>query len=356
MWSLEYRSPLHQTKKINNINKKTDHMKKTITLMAFAFGLITLKAQTATVTIDMESFTLTPNSAYSNTNSVPFGTYSVSFQYKWDTGFNFWSGGFAYTNKYDSATAGFGNTYGVKPLKGYNNSSIYVVAQANGIINLSAPSTTVDGFYITNTTYAYKAIRNGDSFSRKFGDTTGTGSGTTIPQGSYPDFFKVTVKGYNNGILKPDSVPFYLADYRFSNNTQDYVLNTWQWVNTSTLGEVDSLKFYMYTSDNGSFGPNTPLFFGMDNFTARYSTAGIHELSALHNTKLFPNPVVTDLVIQNPLQAELDVCLMNMNGSVLKQEKINTSIKWDLTELQAGIYLVKVSDGTNSSTKKFIKQ
>ncbi len=330
-------------------------MKKTITLLALALGLTVIKAQTATVAISFETFTLSPNSAYSNTNSVAFSTSSVSFQYKWDTGFGFWSGGFAYTNKYDSATAGFGNTYGVKPLKGYNSSNMYVVAQANAILNLSAPSTTVDGFYITNTTYAFKSIRNGDAFSRKFGDTTGTGSGTTIAQGSYPDFFKVTVKGYKNGTLKADSVPFYLADYRSSNNALDYVVNNWQWVNTNILGEVDSLKFYMYTSDNGQFGPNTPLFFGMDNFTIKYSTAGVHELSALNETKLYPNPVINDLIIDNSKNSVLNIQLINMNGSIIKEEKINTSVKWDLSELAQGIYLVKISDDEHSLIKKFMK-
>lgn len=333
-------------------------MKKTITLMALVLSLTTTKAQTSTVTIDFETFTLSPNTAYSNTNSVAFSTSSVSFQYQWHPSFNYWSGGFSYTNKYDSAAivTSTPGLYGVKPFKGYNNSNTYVIAQDKSIINLSAPSNTVDGFYITNSTYAYKAIRHGDAFARKFGDTTGTGSGTTIAQGSYPDFFKVTVKGYKNGSLKADSVPFYLADYRFANNTQDFVISNWQWVNTSLLGDVDSLKFYLYTSDNGSFGPNTPLFFGMDNFTVKSSITGIGELSSVSTTKLYPNPIVNELIISNPNNTELTIQLMNINGSIIKEEKISTSVKWDLSELLQGLYLVKVADESNSFTRKFVKE
>jgi hypothetical protein len=330
-------------------------MKKTITLLVLVLGITLSKAQTSTVTISFETFTLATNSAYTNTNSIAFATSSVSFEYKWSTAFNYWTGGFSYTNKYDSSTAGFGNLYGVKPLKGYNNSNTYVIAQDKGIIKLSAPSTTVDGFYITNTTYAFKSIRNGDAFARKFGDTTGTGSGTTIPQGSYPDFFKITARGYKNGILKTDSVPFYLADYRFSNNVQDYVINNWQWVNTSSLGDVDSLKFFMYTSDNGSFGPNTPLFFAIDNFTFKCSTVGLEELAALNNTSVYPNPIMNDLYIKNPTNAELNIQMLDMSGVLIKEEKINASIQWDLSGLQAGVYLVKVSTKDNFSVKKFIK-
>lgn len=332
-------------------------MKKTISLIALAMNFVITNAQTASVTIDFESYTLAANSAYSNTNNVAFTSYSVAFQHKWDTSFGgFWSGGFVYTNKYDSTTGTYSNLYGVKPLKGYNNSNIFVDAQDKAVIKLSAPSTTVDGFYITNTTYAFKVVKNGNSFSRKFGDTTGTGSGTTIPQGSYPDFFKVTVRGYDNGVLKPDSVPFYLADYRFTNNAQDYVVNNWQWVNTNILGEVDSLKFFMYTSDNGNFGPNTPLFFGMDNFTIKYSTAGIHENKVLANTKFYPNPVIHDLTIENPQQMELNVNLMNISGSLLRNEKVNGSVKWDLTTLPSGIYMLTVSNATGIIVKKFVKE
>ncbi len=332
-------------------------MKKTITLMVLALGLTIAKAQTATVTVDFESLPLSANSAYSNTNNVAFTSYSVSFQHKWDTSFGgFWAGDFVYTNKLDSSTGTFSNLYGVKPLKGYNNSNMFADGQDKAQIKLSAPSTTVDGFYITNTTYAYKVVRNGNSFSRKFGDTTGTGSGTTIAQGSYPDFFKVTVRGYDNGVLKPDSVPFYLADYRFANNAQDYVINTWQWVNTNILGEVDSLKFHIYTSDNGQWGPNTPLFFAIDNFTIKYSMAGVHEQSALNTTKLYPNPVINQMTLTNPTGIELNVSLSNLNGTVLKEENTSVSTEWDLSGLSAGIYFVKISDGKNVQVKKFVKQ
>ncbi|MBK7817376.1 MAG: T9SS type A sorting domain-containing protein [Sphingobacteriaceae bacterium] len=36
-----------------------------------------------------------------------------------------------------------------------------------------------------------------------------------------------------------------------------------------------------------------------------------------------------------------------MNGSIIKEEKINNSAKWDLSELNQGIYLVRISDETN---------
>ncbi|MBA2613452.1 MAG: DUF4465 domain-containing protein [Bacteroidetes bacterium] len=330
-------------------------MKKTITMIALALGLFTTKAQT--VVADFESYTLAPGSAYTNTTSTPFQTGGASFQYHWDTGFSYWSGGFAYTNKYDSATnSPLTNLYGVKPLKGYNNSNLFVVGQDQGVINLSAPSNTVGGFYITNTTYAYKVIKNGNSFSRKFGDTTGTGSGTTIAQGSYPDFFKVTVKGYKAGVMLADSVPFYLADYRFANNALDYVVNTWQWVNTATLGNVDSLKFFMYTSDNGSFGPNTPLFFGMDNFTTTQSSVGLVEHINTLTVGVFPNPFNSVFTIQVDPKFETIATISEVTGKIIySQQLTQMQTTLDVNALTNGVYFLEVSSGNQRSVKKLIK-
>ncbi|HWB64128.1 MAG TPA: DUF4465 domain-containing protein, partial [Chitinophagales bacterium] len=85
--------------------------------------------------------------------------------------------------------------------------------------------------------------------------------------GNDPDWFKLTVKAWYNGTLKNAAVDFYLADYRFSNNTQDYIVRDWRWVDLTSLGNVDSLAFFLSSSDTGSFGMNTPAYYCIDNFT-----------------------------------------------------------------------------------------
>lgn len=321
--------------------KTKNKMKKIITITALALGIFTIKAQTTVA--DFETFTLSTNSAYSSTAGVSFQTGNASFQYKWG---GFWSGGFSYTNKYDSATAGFGNMYGVKPLKGYNNSNIYVVGQDQGVINLSSPSNTVNGFYITNTTYAYKSMKLGDQFAKKFGGTTGND----------PDFFKVTVKGYKGGVLTTDSVPFYLADFRFSNNSLDYIVDTWQWVNTSTLGNVDSIKFFMYSSDEGSFGINTPLFFGIDNFTTTQSNVGIAEYKNSLKFDVYPNPFNSTIVLKLTNQNQTHVKVTDVSGKIVyENDLVEMSSTIDLDYLQSGIYFLQISSDNKSSIKKLIK-
>ncbi|MBL7903225.1 MAG: DUF4465 domain-containing protein [Bacteroidia bacterium] len=333
-------------------------MKKTFLLSLMLFCALNSTGQL--LVADFETFTLSPNTYYKDTTGAPFITANATFQHQYSKFGNswFWTGGFAYTNVNDSANGTFTNLYGVRAYKGYNASSKFVVGQDRAVIQLASAQNTVDGFYVTNTTYAYKMMLLGDTangFSRKFGDTTGTGSGTTIAQGAYPDFFKLTVKGYDNGQLKSDSVVFYLADFRSNNSALDYIVDTWQWVNTSSLGEVDSLKFWMYSSDVGQFGINTPLFFALDNFTSNGVILGLNENEGLEDVKVYPSPV-HDLVrisTEGNFPDDTQLRILDLQGkTVFSNELSASSNTFDLSGLPSGLYLFEIS---NSQTTKRIK-
>ena|SRR6218665_1157823 len=329
-------------------------MKKTITTLALALGLITAGAQVSIVT-DFETYTLSPNSAYSPTTSTPFQTTNALFDYQYS---GYWSAGFAYTNKKDSVNGTFTNLYGVRAYNGYNGSDYYVTGQDRGKIALTVPQATVSGFYITNTTYAFKSIKSGDSFARKFGDTTGTGSGTTIPQGSYPDYFKAIVKGYKNGVLKNDSVTVMLADYTFTNNAQDFVLDTWQFVNTAIIGEVDSIKFFLRSSDMGDWGMNTPAFFAIDNFTVLQPTyVGIAKNTKAFALEAAPNPFVNTLNIRHSFSEKVQLRVSDLSGKAVYETELSANEAGiDLSALQSGVYFLQISSGDQFSVKKIIKE
>ncbi|MGL4422920.1 MAG: DUF4465 domain-containing protein, partial [Gemmataceae bacterium] len=117
-------------------------------------------------------------------------------------------------------------------------------------------NTRPDSMRITNTTYAGLSMRDGDSFSKKFGGISGND----------PDFFLLTIVGKSVGGQTLGTIDFYLADYRFSNNSQDYIIQEWTTVNLSTLPEqTRRLEFILSSTDNGTFGMNTPAYFAMDN-------------------------------------------------------------------------------------------
>jgi hypothetical protein len=314
-------------------------MKKQIyTLMMAVLAWLNVRSQH---TVTFESFTLAPNSFYSDTTSKPFEDAATKFrheQLKFSNAW-YWIGGFSYTNKYDSSTAGFTNLYGVKPYWGYNMSSKYCVAQNYARLVLKSPYNQLDGFYITNTTYAFKSMKYGDAFAKKFGG----------PSGNDPDFFKLTVRGYLNGNLKTDSVEFYLADYRFSNNAQDYIISTWQWVNTTSLGQVDSLEFELFSSDNGPYGMNTPAYFGLDNVTVSNPT-GIKEHNENINVDVYPNPARDVLFIQT--SKKISYQLTDVNGKKILEGTSSSVTVIHTSSINEGIYILKIFDGFNFSISR----
>ncbi len=332
-------------------------------LVASLFVCFTAKAQ-ITDNFDGATHTLSvTNTFYKNTtlNNWKALSNTATFEYKWNTSFNYWESGSAYTNVNDSSNGTFSNLYGCAAFNAYNGSN-YVTSQSKAVVSFSNNTTSLSGFFVTNTTYAYKIMKYGNSFSRKFGDTTGTGSGNSIPQGQYPDWFKLTVIGYQNGILKADSIKFYLADYRATGTINDYVIKNWQYVNCTNLGVVDSVKFLLTSSDNDPmFGMNTPAFFSLDNISI-VNTVGINELASVLDITVYPNPSQNDVTINyvSTKETNLTAKVFDISGKEIINQKQQTNLGADnftlpTSNLEAGIYFIELLDGVNSKKIKFIK-
>ncbi len=290
---------------------------------------------------------------YSNPgNDVGFTVNTVHFQCVYDTAFGgLWSTGFAYSNMTDSVTSGYTNMYAAKTAKGYNGSANYAVYWAGygdgGKIIMPGVSAVkkATGFYITNSTYAYNSMHDGDFVAKKFGGTTGND----------PDWFKLQVRGYFNGQLKADSVDFYLADFRDANNANDYIVKDWRWVDLNPLGNVDSLSFALTSSDNGSFGMNTPAYFCMDNFSTLIST-GIDNVPAV-TAKVYPNPATDMLHVElnggNPEQLNI----FDVTGKTVYTEAVNSrNIAISTGTLAPGAYLLQLKGKDGNATVRFVKQ
>lgn len=335
-------------------------MKKTITKLAMILSLATTIATQAQNVATFDLTTLTANSYYQDNAGTDFTSGGITFQYGWNTAWGgYWESGTAYTNMNDTVDGTYTNLYGCIPGTAFGGNN-YATVQSDAVISFSNTTTAVSGFYITNTTYAWKEIKKG-GFGRKFGDTTGTGSGISIPQGEYPDWFKVIVRGFRGGNMLTDSVEYYLADYRSSGTANDYVLKNWQFVNCISLGQVDSIRFEMKSSDTGSFGMNTPGFFSIDNFTTQ-STVGIIELSNTSIISLFPNPTNQNVFLnyESNSVGELNITIFDISGKELQRHNTQTSLgknqlKLNTETLEAGIYFIEVADKNSSKKIKFIK-
>lgn len=182
-----------------------------------------------------------------------------------DFGYSYWTG-WAYSNQTNTTTPGFGNQYSAFAGSGASGSATYGIASLAGapgpVIELPAGAMPVS-INITNTTYAALSMKLGDSFAKRFGDNPATAN---VVETNVPDFFKMTVSGLDAGNQPVGSpIETYLADYRFANDAQDYILNTWRTVDLSTLSAARKLTFALTSSDNGVFGMNTPAYFAADN-------------------------------------------------------------------------------------------
>lgn len=167
------------------------------------------------------------------------------------TGFAFWSG-WSLSNVNNTTTPGFGNQYAAITGTGVGGGGTYAIAgdgsPNDAYINLPDGADPVS-VYVTNTTYAYFSMLNGDSFAKKF--TTG-------------DFFKLEIKGFSGAGgtgTELGVVDFLLADYT---SPTDKPVNSWSLVDLSTLLGAKSLSFGLSSSDNGTFGMNTPATFALD--------------------------------------------------------------------------------------------
>jgi hypothetical protein len=208
--------------------------------------------------VNFEDLILNPNTYWNGSSGAgSFTSGGVTFRNSYNTEYFSWNG-FAYSNVQDSTTAGWGNQYAARPGSGAGTSPNYAVAYQGAGRPAISLATSWDfqgrGLFVGNTTYAAFDMLNGSGFSKKFGGSTGTD----------PDWFRLTVRGLSGG-SETGAVDFYLADYRFSNSSHDYILNTWAFVDLTSLGTVDALSFDLASSDNGDWGMNTPAYFALDN-------------------------------------------------------------------------------------------
>ena len=333
-------------------------MKKVLLSIALIGTVLTMKSQT--VLSDFESVTLPNqnNQVYNDSlGGNGFSSGDAYFPTVWDTSFGgFWSSGWAASALYDSSTAGYGNPYGCIAYKGFNNSNKFAVGTTsmNLHINLSGTSLgkPVSGFYVCNSTWAYKSMQTGDFVAKKFGGASGND----------PDWFKLNVKRYYSGALQTDSVGVYLADYRYTNNTQDYILKTWTWINLSSLGNVDSLAFYLSSSDNGAFGMNTPVFLCIDDLITN-APVGIENHFSFAELNLFPNPASDffEIAYQTETPSFVSLRMMDVTGRELLTQNFKSfnglnKFKVGTQALPGGIYYVTLNVEGKIFSKKLIKQ
>jgi len=210
-------------------------------------------------TADFESLTIPPSGYWNGADASGFFLSSdVKFENQYNKAWQTWAG-FSYSQKNDITTAGYDNQYSVIDPANLKNKFALFYPSFSGDLYASL---SMGGEFepqsidLCNSTYAALSLKNGDTYSKKFGGKTGTD----------PDWFKVTVSGYDKSNKKTTSIDIYLADFRFTDSSRDFILTKWTTFDLTSLGKVYKIALEFSSSDAGTYGINTPTYVCLDNF------------------------------------------------------------------------------------------
>ena len=178
-------------------------------------------------------------------NNWTSGTYT--FQTYYDNTYGDYFTGATVSNQTPNTFTGLQDAYHSASGGAYEgeNFAVWYVDPYNPDTVTFAPQ-VVPGFFVNNTAYAASSMVDGDTYAHAFG---------------HNDWFKLTIDGYLNGNGIDTQVTVDLAkDGKY--------INQWTYVDLSQFGEIDAIMFSLSSSDNGTWGMNTPAYFAMDNFGA----------------------------------------------------------------------------------------
>lgn len=324
-------------------------MKKVYFFTLALAATTTVFSQDGTDTLTFESYDLGSQDYYNGSDEagdIVIGNFTLSNSY--NTSWGSWSG-FAVSKVQDITTAGFGNQYASFANGGAAGSSQYGMWYSGGTIEFNTAK-VLKSVQITNATYAGISMRDGDQFAKQFGSVNnaeGTPDGT-----NGEDWFLLQIVPLDeNDALVGDTIDFYLADYRFANDNEDYIVDGWA---TIDLGNVTAKKlaFVLSSSDNGEWGMNTPGYFALDNLVANNSL-GIETLNQL-NAVVYPNPAQGQFTVATSEATEME--LLNAVGQVVRTAAVNGTTTINVNGLPAGIYHVALKAVSGASVQKIVIQ
>jgi hypothetical protein len=248
----------------------------------------------------------------------------------------------------DTTTAGFTNQYSCIAGKGHENSRVYATSYVfidPAVIKF--PSTVrCEHLFVNNSTFAYRSMKDGDAFAKKFGGASGND----------PDFFKLSIARWVGGVAL-DTTEFYLADYRFENNSQDYIVKNWTRIDFFQR-PMDSLSFSLSSSDNGQFGMNTPAYFCLDNLLVSADGLSVKP-SKISPIALFPNPATESITVSTNQLQQAQLQVINLQGAAVQVPTMETSpgvYRLEIRDLPKGTYRLKVQSAAGVSIGSFMKE
>lgn len=205
------------------------------------------------IRVTFESLNVGANGYWNGSvDSIGFRTGGIRFPNSYSV--TYWSG-FAYSNRHDIRTSDYSNQYSAYSMKDTTGSNTFIVAYPFTDVNAITFDNEVSGvrMKVTNTTLTALSMKEG-TLSKKFGGADSTEK----------DWYKLSIIAFDADNLPIDTSAVYLADYRYTNNKQDYIVDEWLTLDLSKFGIVKKLVFELSSSDNNEYGMLTPGYFCID--------------------------------------------------------------------------------------------
>ena len=181
---------------------------------------------------------------------------SYSFPCKYAPSLLTW-GGVAYSNQTKTSfTSLFPDQFNSAVGHGVNGSKNYAVAYAYGKQTVEVRAThagpsVIPGTFVTNTAWVKEVTQKG------------TGMGDEPHKPFHKGDYLLLIASNSTGTRK---LEFPLVDYRSNNPAERYVIDSWQWLDLSALGETESVRFSMEGTRIANGGTTIPAYFCLDDF------------------------------------------------------------------------------------------
>jgi len=132
------------------------------------------------------------------------------------------------------------------------------------------------------------------------------------------------------------------------------LITTWQYSNNSN-GSRGSLTVGGLNLFAGAPPGETPFFYVDDIVIAHSATVSITELDAAKAGTISPNPATDyfNLTLENPTSASVEI--YDMTGRMVKNKTISQRVtNFNVSDLDAGNYLIYVNDGASFFSKRLV--
>ncbi len=274
-----------------------------------------------------------------------FGTSEFRFLNDYNRSYNSWSG-FAFSSWKNTDLATYQNQWSVWNGKAHSDSVFGLGYVSFGysspfptnpsVLKFTKP-VKLDSLFITNSTYTALTIKNGNNYAHAFSTAN-------------KDYYEIHILPINKKDTL-DTIIVRLADYT---TNSPYIVKDWLKVDFSSLTDsVTQLSFDAVTTDVGSYGPNTPLYFCIDDISVE--SKNVLEISRTEADKVcvsvFPNPVDNYLRI---LGGADNYEIFDIKGRRVKSGRYSGFVA--VNDLLPGIYILKVLRKDSVSYGKFIKK